>query len=247
MPRKTRHPEYTTATLVLPGVFNPDSFSPTALAEQKAISRKDATIAKFRTLAPGTVVHFELLWGEIFVTTDRIQVSTTEAPYVRICDFVVKALSDQASEPLVHAFGVNVESHFDLGSVKARDEIGVKLAPPEAWGAWGRGMRATYSASPEKHGGVFRLQMRMPFAEDDIAGWLDVTIGPSERIANSTGIFFRTNHHHRISRTALSSDASKNDKRPVMSDSRLLLAELARRFDGSVMNAEKIFHDVIGD
>ena len=247
MPRKSRRPEFTTVTQVLTGVFDPDTFSPAALADQKAISRKDAAIAKFKTLAPGTLIHFELLWGEILVTNDRVQVSTTEAPYVRVCDFAIKALSDRASEPHVKAFGINVESHFDVGSVKARDDIGVKLAPPEAWGTWGRAMRTSLTGAPEKHGGMFRLQMRMPFAENDVAGWLDVTAGPSERIANSTGVFLRTNHHHMVSRRTVAPDAPKNDKQPALSEGRLLLAALSERFDGSVANAEKIFHEVIGD
>ncbi len=228
------------------GAFNPDSFQPGALAEAKVVSRKDEKVATFRALIPGAAVHFQLFWGEVLVMTDRMQVTTTEAPYVRICDFVVKALSDLPTEPRVHAFGINLESHFDLGSVRARDAIGVKLAPTDGWGAWGREISTSMDGPPELHGGMFRLQMRKPFTEGSISGWLAITVGPSARVANNTGVFFLTNHHHQFSGKPPDSGEPEDSKLASAPDGRLLLNALAERFDSAISTAEKIFRDVMG-
>ena len=95
----------------------------------------------------------------------------------------------------------------------------------------------------KSHGGMMLLQMRKPFVEEKIAGWLDVNVGPSQRFLN-TGVFFRTNHHHQYAlvegEEAEQKEASERAANPLA-----LLDTLAERFDGSIELVENIFRDVL--
>lgn len=227
-------PKSTTVSIVLLGVFPPDKFTPTALADANVIPRNDANAAILRTLLPGAAVQFDLVWGQILVANDRFQVVAREAPYVRGSDLVVKALREISSESRVTAFGINVESHFDLGSVTARDSIGCRLAPPEAWGKWGREILDSMKQADAYHGGVVNIQMRKPFQEEEISGWMDVFAGPSSNVPGNTGIYLRSNHHHQV-RPDLG-----HKPEPLK-----LLDTLTERFDASVLEAENIFNGVL--
>jgi hypothetical protein len=228
----------TNVTVVLLGAFQPESFLPSALADANVVSRSEANAAKMRALLPGTALEVDLLWGQLAVTQERFQAGAREAPYVRICDLTIKALRDIEAESSVTAFGINVESHFDLGSPSARNVIGCSLAPPDAWGQWGREILVKMKESSGMvnllHGGMVNLQMRQPFREESISGWMDVYVGPSQRIPNESGVFFRTNHHHQFL-------AESRPPQPSL----VLLEELGERFDASVQAAESIFIDVL--
>ncbi len=236
--------DFTSATIVLLGKFKPDVFLPEVLSSARVISKSEAKVAKFRALLPDAAVHLELSWGELLVTKDRVQVSTTEAPYVRICDFVIKALHDMETESAVSAFGINLESHFNLGSINARDNLGRRIAPPEAWGNWGSEILKSMQSKSPLRGGMMHLQMRMPFVEDKVAGWMDVFAGPSERIPNNTGVFFRTNHHHQSPKQE-ASGAEKTQSAPTRTNPLTLLDSLAERFDASIDRAVNIFNGVL--
>lgn len=236
--------DFTNASIVLLGSFDPDAFLPDALANAKVISKNEAKNAKFRLLGPGALVQFDLSWGQLLVARDRFQVGTNEAPYVRICDFAMKALHDLPSKSSVSAFGINLESHFNLGSVDARDVLGRRIAPPEAWGKWGQELLKSMKGNTLLHGGVMSLQMRKPFFEEKVSGWLDITAGPSSRVSNNAGVVFRTNHHHQLPKKVLDDDEIDQ---PVKAspDGLALLEFLAERFDGSIQSANSIFSGVL--
>ncbi|OGA35659.1 MAG: hypothetical protein A3G80_06270 [Betaproteobacteria bacterium RIFCSPLOWO2_12_FULL_62_13b] len=242
-------PEFSNATIVLLGTFDPNAFVPDALAQGKVISKKEAERVKFETLVRGHIVHFRLSWGELLVGPNHFQIGTTGAPYVRICDFATKALNDLPTKSVVTAFGINLECHFNLGSIKSRDALGRKLAPPKAWGGWGEtileNMHGNQKENP-KHGGMFLLQMRQPFVEKEISGWLDVWAGPSTRIADNMGVFFRTTHHHQLTPQAKEGhEPGQQRKLPI--ESRPLLEFLVERFDASILSAENIFEGALAN
>ena len=140
--------EYASASVVVLGAFRPDSFQPKALAVAKVISPKDATLAQILMLMPGQAIQFGLPWSTILVDSSRFQVTTTEAPYIRISDFVVTALHDLDTKFSVTAVGINYEAHFDAGSFQNRDAIGRRLAPPRAWGEWGKSITESMGRVP---------------------------------------------------------------------------------------------------
>lgn len=234
-------PQSTTVTIVVTGSFVPDAFHPNALAQAGIIAKKDAKSASARALLSGLIIQFDLGWGELFVSTDRFQIGTVQAPYVRVCDFAVKALREIESPINLTAFGINVESHFDLGSVKARDAVGCRLAPPKAWGKWGAAVEQNMSTVGPLHGGLVMMQMRQPFQGDHVAGFLDVVVGPSNKVGDNSGVYFRTNHHHGLSSSAQKPAATAD----ANSRGLKLLDDLIERFDGSVEAAENLFVDVL--
>ena len=239
--------ESASVSIVLLGKFQPDNFLPEKLVSGKVISRKLAEAASYVALLPGYQAQFKFGWGELLVLQNRFQITTTEAPYIRICDFALKTLGDLAPESTVTAFGINRDSHYNLHSIAARDNLGKRLAPPEAWGAWGAKLRDSMKRKDRDaalHGGVLLVQMRLPFLENGIVGWLDVTVAPSSVIPKNSGVFFRANHHHQVSYSA--SEGEEESKEPSASDTTSkLLASLFDRFENSIADSESIFQGII--
>lgn len=246
--------ESPSVSIVLLGKFKPSSFLPDKLIDAKLIPKKLAESVSYVTLIPDVQVQFKLAWGEILVVRDRFQVSSSEAPYIRVCDFVVKALTDLASDSKVHAFGINREAHYNLGSNDARNEFGTRIAPPEAWGSWGKKLRDSQTGTAKgtsMQGGVINIQMRLPFLADGITGWLDITAAPSGLIENSSGVHFRANHHHQAISRILQAEMTGEKLRDVPeaenpSDvTARLMALLSECFENSLAESESIFEGVI--
>ena len=238
------HAEFTTATIVMVGSFDPDAFRPSTLADLKVISQKEAKASHFIMLLPGAGVQFSLSWGEVLVSSERFQISANQAPFVRIADLVLKAFRELPSKANITAFGINVESHFDLQSLEARDALGQRLAPPGVWGEWGANLLKSMKGPYEQHGGMAVLQMRQRFAEKEVLGWLDVRVEPSPKIANNAGVLFRTNHHHQLPEQAVETDGTEVSMKTPR-DGLALLDVLAERFDDSILTASNIFQSVL--
>ena len=119
----------TSVSIVLVGQFQPDNFLPGKLADGKVIPRKVADAATLVTLLPSQTTHFKIDWAELLVLTNRFQVVSLEAPHIRICDLILKAIGDLAPGSTVSEFGINVDCHYDLGTADARNELGRRLAP----------------------------------------------------------------------------------------------------------------------
>lgn len=237
----------TSISLVLVGQFTPESFLPDKLAEGKVIARRTAESASFIALLPTQTVNFRFDWAELSVFQNRFQIISLEAPHIRICDFVLKALGDLAPNSIVSQFGINVNCHYDLGSVDARNNFGRRLAPPDVWGPWGQkllvSMTGKDSGTPLQ-GGVINIQMRLPFAEDGLNGWRDVIVEPSLDIPNNTGVLLRSNQHHQL--TSLDPNAEASEDQPSDSKTTLfLLTALSNRFEKSIEDAFSIFEGVI--
>ncbi len=234
--------ESKSVSIVLLGKFAPDKFSLRTLAEGKLIPQKIADTATYKSLIPGMQVVLKFAWGELLVAQDRFQVTTTEAPYIRICDLSLKAINDLNPEAVVTSFGINCDSHIDIGSREARNKLGVRLAPPEAWGAWGAEIRKGMDGENKMQGGVTHIQMRQQFLDNGVRGWLDVSAMPSPEFENDSGVVLRANHHH-LGDISDSGDA-KADEKPADITARLI-ERLAANFENSIANIDTIFKGVI--
>lgn len=238
-------PDSSQVSLVLLGRFNPDDFHPKKLKDASVITIGDAEVVDYVVLIPGQTLQFKLSWCEFLVVPDRLQIVVYEAPYIRACDFVLKAINDMAPKSVVRAFGINKDAHYDLGSIKARNELGVKLAPPSRWGDWGKRIEDDIQNKlnkAENHGGVLSIHMRDVFTEGSIAGHLDVTVGPSNKIQNDRGVSFKFNHHHAIDTVQLPT----SDSNIVLAEiTTKLLSMISERFDASVNRADEIFEGVL--
>lgn len=239
-------PKRTKISLVLIGQFNPDNFMPEKLAEGKAIAKNEAAKAKLITLVPKQSVQYTLSWVEITATSNRLQFSSLEAPYIRVCDLAIKTLRDLYPESSVIEFGINVDCDFDFISAEARNNFGIKIAPPNPWGAWGSELLKSMSderVGTELQGGVLNQQMRLPFSSDGVYGWRDVVVGPSLEIPNQLGVLMRSNHHHQVKELNPDSDGFNTALSRDESTDRLL-THLAATFDDSVDQALTIFSEV---
>lgn len=232
-------------SLVLVGEFKPDCFLPNKLGEGKVISKKAAESASIIALLPTQTVQYDLSWAVLGVYRNKLQIASSEAPHIRICDLVLKALGDLAPDSTVSQFGINVEHHHDFGSFEARNEFGCRIAPPEAWGSWGQTLRASMmgeDCGTSLQGGVMSVHMRKPFAEGILTGWRDVIVEPSPEI--KTGIYVRSNHHHQL--TNLDPEAEKLEPSLTVDEATsFLLAALSNRFEKSVEDAVSIIEGVI--
>lgn len=243
--------EHCTATIVLLGSFRPDDFLPKRLVEKKIISSKDGLNAEFISLLPGQVSQFKLPWATLLITDDRLQIATTDVPFVRISDLVRKALGELETECVITAMGINFDAHYDVGSCKERDKVALKIAPAEGWGDWGGAIRESMrqdekDADLSMHGGVMSQTMRLPFRTDNgLRGWRDVTIEPSNIIDGETGIWLRTNHHHALD---VSPDLESKKKLTLVNAESVekFLTRLDDFFDASIAEADQIFNGVLG-
>lgn len=241
------HATSASVSVVLIGRFSPDKFLPEKLLAEKMITKSVASAVSITTLVPGQTVQLQFALGDLLVAQDRFQLVTKDAPYIRISDFAIKAATELAPDSVVTAFGINRESHYDLQSVDARNNLGIKLAPPSAWGPWGESILKSMQdkrKGTRLQGGVMFLQLRELFEENDVSGWLDVSAMPSTLVPGASGVFFKSNHHHQLTADLIDADV---DKRKVSSrESTLRLLELlAETFDESISRAKAIFERAI--
>mgnify|MGYP001560918082 CR=1 FL=1 len=158
---------------------------------------------------------------------------------------MTKALYEFRTPPVVTAFGINFECHYRLADMKTRDALGKRLAPPQEWSEWGAKIEEAMDNPEPTHSGMLLVQMRHRFEEEKLAGWRDVSVGPSPRIEGATGVYFRTNHHHQFAKRTEDEDKplERQDDKP---NGMFLVDVLAERFDASIAEAESIFRGVLG-
>lgn len=238
------------ASIVLLGKFRPDDFRPKRLAESNVISKYDASGSEITGLIAGQMAHFTVPWATFLIAKDRFQISTSDVPFIRICDCVRKAFSELDTSYSISALGINFEGHYDVGDFRVRDSVGRAVAPPGAWGAWGDKMAQSMNAEPGKesvHGGVVSLTLRLPFITDfGLRGWRDVTIQPSFILEGGKGIFLTSNHHHFLDGNNPLDTAPENKSAGQDSeDADMIFEYLGKNFDTSLAEAEAIFRGVL--
>jgi hypothetical protein len=233
--------------LVIVGRFAPDEAVPEALASAKVISSNEAQKAVFKNLVAGKIAEFSLTWGTLQTTEQRLIAQTSEAPYVRIADLAIKVIKEAQTSPFVTMFGVNREFVYKYSSIADRDQLGMRLSPPSAWGKWGteveRNIMSTQS-EPIKHGGLMNASMRQIKWDDRENGWVDVTV--SSILGTSTdgyGVTIRVNDHYQFSDEFDPKVLSDDGHRASRTDR--LLDALVRNFDASIDRAESIVNGLV--
>jgi len=231
--------------VVLVGRFAPDELHPKKLLEAKVLTEAEVQRATINALLPGQIVDFALDWVTVQVVAQRTAFVSSQAPYVRIADLALKTVREIMRAPAITMLGINREFNFTFTSTEARDTFGSRLAPPEAWGAWGKSVRNEFSnqLNSGKHGGLIAIQMRQAAPDDREAGWIDVTVGSSSNAASPLGVVVRVNDHYQTSESADPQSLSK-DGHEASRTSRLLDA-LFNSFDESVHRSDAIAHELV--
>ena len=191
-------PEIGIVTVVLAGDFNPAIFAPAWFALHDLLPKSAADGAKVETVHP-QVTAFSFDGLDLNVTGDRFSIGTLRAPYVRVCDLVVRVFKELLPHTPLGALGIHREVHFPVRGRAEMDHIGRTLAPVEPWGAWGR------SLEPDgKRGGMASLTM----SQLEIEGRppkdrIDVTVEPSNLIIGQgrAGVYVHVHDHYTIDDT----------------------------------------------
>lgn len=231
-------------SVVAIGNFDPQEFMPAELLARKVVSSKQLSDPHYITLLRGHTVHYRADWLEVNAQGDRLQVTTSTVPFIRLADFVQKVVIDFPSRPRVTAFGINVEAVYDLLTVDARNALGRRLSPPSAWGAWGKAIEATMDGADkgtELQGGMTLVRMREAFRRGPIAGWLDISVTPHTGVQGQFPVQMSSNHHHAVSNLTDSGKQTPEDS------TNALIEHLAAVFEESVQKAQDVFLGILAE
>ena len=190
-------PEIGGANIVLVGDFSPAVFTPAWFALHEILPKSAADSAEVQLVHPlGAAFTFDGI--NVQVTQDRFSVGTSQAPYVRVQDLVVRVFSEQPHHTPLKAFGINRSAHFLVGNARERDRIGRMLAPLEPWGGLAHEL-----GLDDMQGGMTSLTMSRIGPEGRPSGdQINITVEPSNRIGQGrSGIYVGVNDHYMIDDT----------------------------------------------
>jgi hypothetical protein len=225
-----------TANVVALGRFDVRSFTPTALLGSEVLTLPEATAVESLTVIPGRAVSFETSGLKVTAEQHRIQIERLAPPYIKAADVLSKAIRDNAKFPSdITAVGINTNATWLLDDLDVRNKLGRQLAPIDAWGRWSEELRraAEVGARDPRNPGLASITMRLPMTEDRKAGWIDVRVGPTFRVAGGPEIIIAINDHYAF-------DDADKEPEPLA-----LLATVETRFDASIKRADEIAASIL--
>ena len=185
-------PEISSVSVVILGHFNPAIFTPSWFAWRGLLPKKIVDIADLKIAHP-QITEFNADWLNLQIVPDNFSISTTQSPFVRLRDLVVRIFREQLPHTPLKAMGINRAVHFSMGSFSERDRVGRMLAPVEPWGDLAKELELD-----GEHGGMTSLTMTQLDPEGrPPGGQVNVTVEPSKRIGR-TGVYVRINDHYTI-------------------------------------------------
>lgn len=225
-----RHsPEIQEVSIVVIGNFSPETISPYWLAFHGLISKEEAEEAT--VINSPSVSQIDLGWAQFYVDPARMQIRTSESPWVRAQDFVLKLLSDVIGGTPSTAVGINISTHYSL-SFKEKETLGHKLAPRDPWGNWGAKLQNP--DAEHQTNGLTSITMRQG---SDLGhkfnSYIDANISSSD-LLKPNGIRIYINDHY-----------SYSDNPDAKASSEVTSQVLAERFDLSIERSSAIVDEII--
>ena len=221
-------PEISACSIVLIGQFNPAIFHPAWLHSNSIEQINSEFTGDLITLRD--FARFSIETRSYLVQTDRFQLATSTAPWVKILDITTKNFREHLNHTPITAFGINKEVHFRLSSWTARVRLGRTLAPVEPWGKFGQDMDVEQR---NLTGGLQSLTMKRKSIVHGSRFETNVTIEPSSKISDGTGVYMRVNAHHSIEGV---SDGYGSEE---------AMSLLAERFEPTLEESETIFNTIM--
>ncbi|MBI1211871.1 MAG: hypothetical protein GC190_10445 [Alphaproteobacteria bacterium] len=222
-------PQYSQIAIVLVGSFNPRIFNPDWFVRNDLLAPAEANEAEVEIVHQQiTKIGFDLF--RIEVQPERFTAQTSSKPFVRLKDLVVRTFKEVLPHTPIGKMGINLSVHFGVGSQANRDQIGYKLAPPEAWGAWATKIRA---GDADRHGGMMTLVMQQRDTDDRPRGYIQAIVQPSSKIEANSGVFVEINDHFELK------------SQDNLEGSLEIVGLLDSRFDDSVLRSEQIIDQVM--
>ena len=188
IPPQTDH-----AHIVLVGHFNPSIYQPAWFAMHKMIGQNEAEAAEVE-LIHAELTKFKLTQFELQVLSGRFVITSLDAHPEHIKDLVVSCFGQFLPHTPIGSMGINRTVHFDTEDFEVRDRVGSRLAPKDAWGAWGDEILAGPREPEEARGGMTSITMRQSLRPDGLRGNVQAKVGPS-MIDGPTGISVDVNDH----------------------------------------------------
>jgi hypothetical protein len=222
-------PETGNVGIVLVGRFNPRIFHPIWFARNGLLSDQEADSADIEVIH-SEIAIFRLDWLVIRVEPQRFIAETTEAPYVRLSDLVIRIFREFLPHTPINMLGINRRAHFSVGSEEVRNCIGKKLAPHEPWGEWSQNIEGE---TAETRGGLRSLTMQQRGLDDRDQGHINAKIEPSMALPGRVGIFMEINDHYEL----------RGQEDVIGSDE--IITMLQNRFEPSIRRSERIIDQIM--
>ena len=211
-------PRFSIAAVMLLGTFNPEELTPQWFAKHNLLPRSmtgSANVSKVD--AEDGTTGFVSDWLMFTAHPEHILAGTPQAPYVRICDLVVRTFQEHLiSSASISGFVIHRESLYSTESDNAFDRIVGNVVP---FGEW------TSSAASEHTNESPARFMVTQRHEDDVFVTLQL-----QRTSSPPRI--------KVSVTEYYNGESKSGGRD-------LIRALGRRFDGTVRRADALIARVI--
>lgn len=223
-------PEVEEVTVVVIGSFTPGIMSPHWLAYHELISTQEAEEAT-SLLTHADISHFDLGWGRFLADSQRVQISTTQSPWIRVSDFMLKLLSEAIPGQPTRALGINIAAHYSLSHTE-REALGHRLSPRDAWGRWGEKL---FNEDPSiSSNGLMSLTMRQSSDLNNKHNkYIDAKIQSSNTIKPS-GILVHINDHYDF-----------NDDAESTLSTAVSTKLLSEEFDSSLARSHSIIDDIM--
>ena len=231
-------PDSTTVAVVLIGRFDPSAMRIEQLKSAKVLRESDIDQASYVVLVPEQAIELKLPWGKLAVVHERLGVDAFDVPFIRAADLAIRCVRELNPTSFVVRLGINWISHFKFSTSKERDDIGTRLMPPQAWGAWGISINDAIKRSDKQHGGMMSAIMRQTGLPDREAGWIDVKVEPSMIIKDDRGVSISINDHYEMK-------AGPDHEQPVMVVTEKLLNIIETSFDDSLERSASIAQNVL--
>lgn len=223
-------PENNVVNIVLVGSFNATIFHPTWFVANNLLRKDDIENEKVdvvhKIISKFTVSN----WLRIQVEPARFIAETSEPPFIRLHDLIVRTFREVLIHTPIFQLGINRTVHFSVGDEETRNKIGKILAPQEAWGEWAKDIAGT---KENAHGGMISLSMMQAKPDDRKTGQIVAQVAPSQLIKNNSGIFVSVNDHYEIPK-----DDSLAGAIPIIDI-------LEKQFESSIRRSEWIIDQVM--
>ncbi|MFA6413518.1 MAG: hypothetical protein WCW53_12550 [Syntrophales bacterium] len=223
-------PENNSVSIVLVGSLNPAIFHPSWFVANDLLSKSDIESAEVEIVHRNIAIFKVGDWLRIQVDPNRFVAETTEPPFIRLFDIVVRTFKEALIHTPIIKMGINRRVHFSVGDEETRNKIGMKLAPQEVWGEW-----ASHIAGKEKekHGGLTSLSMSQIDLDDREDGYITAKVTPSKLVKNGAGIFIEVNDHYEI------------NKEDPLAGATPIIDILRKQFDVSIRRSEWIIDQIM--
>ena len=213
---------------MLLGSFNPSIFQPAWLCA-KGVEPESPEESVQAMMLPG-VSQFLMHDRTYFINHERFSVESQAAPWVRMVDIVHRIFGEHLVHTPVRAFGVNRAVHFRLPTQAAAEKLLRAMAPLEPWEGFGEQLNAKVAGLT---GGLQSLTMRAYGTVEGAMTSTNVTVEPSGRLGDASGIYVAVNAHHDLTDLPASHGAQP------------AIDFLSKRFEQLVQQAEALIDGIM--